>query len=42
VKAVYRHSRFVTAFFAFLLLVIAGLSLLTMLGTTGSEYVVVY
>jgi hypothetical protein len=42
VKAVYRHSRFVIAFFGFLLLIIAGLSLLTMLGTTGSEYVVVY
>ncbi|KIM76936.1 hypothetical protein PILCRDRAFT_825948 [Piloderma croceum F 1598] len=35
VKAVYRHSRFVIAFFGFLFLINAGLSLLSMLGTTG-------
>jgi hypothetical protein len=38
VKAVYNNSRIVTAFFGVLWVAIAGLSILIMLGITGSEY----
>jgi hypothetical protein len=38
VKAVYNHSRVITAFFGFLWLAIVCLSILIMLGRTGSEY----
>ena len=37
VKAVYNHSRIVTAFFGFLWLAIATMSILIMLGITGGE-----
>jgi hypothetical protein len=38
VKAVYNHSRVITAFFGILWLAIAGLTILVMLGIEGGEY----
>src|ERR1700685_1655952 len=42
VKAVYNHSRIITAFFGLIWLVIAGLSILIMLGITGGEYLTAF
>jgi hypothetical protein len=39
VKAIYNHSRIVTAFFGFLWIAIAGLSILIMLGITRGSFV---
>ena len=39
VKAIYNHSRIITAFFGFLWIAIAGLSILIMLGITRGSFV---